>query len=367
MLTSREQQVLSLIRENPMLSQQEIAKRLGISRSAAGGHIMNVTNKGYIKGRGYVVRDAPFISVVGGANIDIHGKSLTGLRQNDSNPGAVNISAGGVARNIAENLSRLGVDCRLISAIGGDQHGQMLKRLSLDAGIDMQYVHEIASAPTSTYLSVLDDTGDMQVAISDMNIIDNLSADRLRTQQAMLKQSTLVVVDTNLSDDALAWLTATLTGVPIFADTVSTTKAPRLRPYLSSIHTLKAGATEAEALMGMQAQTNAQLRKLAGSLHEAGVQRVFITQGDKGVYYSSPEATGRVKPRRGKRNIRNAGGAGDAFLAGLAYAWLESMAMDKTLRFAMAAADIALSHSATSNPLMSLAAINRTMEAQRAE
>jgi len=361
MLTSREQQILSLIRKDPMLSQQAIAERLGISRSAAGGHIMNVTNKGYIKGRGYVVSDAPFVNVIGGANIDIHGKSLKGLRRNDSNPGEVHISAGGVARNIAENLARLGVDCRLISAIGTDHHGQMLKRLSRDAGIDMQYVHEIASAPTSTYLSVLDDTGDMQVAIADMSIIDNLGADRLQSQQAMLNQSSLIIVDTNLPDDALAWLTNTLTEVSLFADTVSTTKAPRLKPYLSSIHTLKAGAIEAEALTGMQSRTQAQLRKLAASLHTEGVQRVFITRGDHGVFYSTAEADGIEKPRHRRHDVHNAGGAGDAFLAGLAYAWLESWPLDKTLRFALAAADITLSHPATSNPALSLTAINRAM------
>ena len=366
MLTSREQQVLSLIRKDPMLSQQAIAERLGISRSAAGGHIMNVTNKGYIKGRGYVVSDAPFVNVIGGANIDIHGKSLKELRRNDSNPGAVHISAGGVARNIAENLARLGVDCRLISAIGNDHHGRMLKRLSRDAGIDMQYVHEIASAPTSTYLSVLDDTGDMQVAIADMSIIDHLGADRLRSQQAMLNQSSLNIVDTNLPDDALAWLTGTFPEVPLFADTVSTAKAPRLKPYLSSIHTLKAGTIEAEALTGMQARTTAQLRKLAGSLHADGVGRVFITRGDQGVFYSTADAEGVEKLRRRKHNVHNAGGAGDAFLAGLAYAWLEGWPLDDTLRFALAAADITLSHPATSNPALSLTAVNRAMEAQRA-
>lgn len=350
-----------------MLSQQAIANRLGISRSAAAGHIMNMTRKGYIKGRGYVVSDAAFVCVVGGANIDIHGKSLKSLRRNDSNPGAVHISAGGVARNIAENLARLGVDCRFISAIGLDQHGEMLKRLSREAGIDMQYVHEIASESTSTYLSVIDDSGDMKVAISDMNIIDRLSADRLQQQQAMLSQSALIVLDANLSDDAVAWLTSALADIPIFADTVSTTKAPRLKPYLSAIHTLKAGASEAEALTGMRARTTTQLQKLATTLHAEGVVRVFITRGEKGVFYSTAEAAGLKKSPHSKQVVENAGGAGDAFLAGLAYAWLESLPLDETLQFALAAADITLSHPATSNPAMSLSAISRAMEPQRVE
>ena len=119
-MASREQQVLTLIREDPMTPQQAIAAKLGISRSAVAGHIMNLSNKGLIKGRGYVLSDAPFVSVIGGANIDIHGRSTQALRSNDSNPGDVHISAGGVARNIAENLARLGADTRLISAVGDD-------------------------------------------------------------------------------------------------------------------------------------------------------------------------------------------------------------------------------------------------------
>ena len=362
-MPSREQQVLSLIRDDPMLPQQEIAEQLGISRSAVAGHIMNLSNKGLIKGRAYVLSDSPFVVVIGGANIDIHGRSLKALRRNDSNPGTVHISAGGVARNVAENLARLGLDCRLVSAISSDHHGQMLLQLSRDAGIDMRYVHEIASTPTSTYLSVLDDSGDMQVAIADMSIIDQLDANRLRPQQAMLQQSSLMILDCNLPGDTLAWLSNTFADKTIFADTVSTTKAPRLKPYLRSIHTLKTTAAEAEALSDFDARTQPQLRKLARYLHDEGVERVFITRGNQGVFYSAGDAQGMQKPNRSKQEIKNAGGAGDAFLAGLAYAWLEDWPIDRSVRFALAAADITLSHPATSNPALTLAAVTHAMEA----
>ena len=310
--------------------------------------------------------DTPYVTVIGGANIDIHGKSNRKLRHKDSNPGIVHISAGGVARNVAENLARLGVDSRLISAIGNDYHGQMLIRLSRDAGINMQYVHEIASAPTSTYLSVLDDTGDMLVGINDMSIIDQLTVELLIPQQAVLSESTLIIIDANLPEDVIAWLTTTLTDTPIFADTVSTTKAPHLKPCLSSIHTLKTGTIEVEALTGMEAQNETQLRKLAGWLHEQGVKRVYVTRGPQGVFYSTGNAQGFKDLPRIKRQVHNAGGAGDAFLAGLAYAWLQSWPLDETLRFALAAADVTLSHPDTSSPALSMTAINRSMESQRA-
>jgi len=327
---------------------------------------MNLTNKGTVEDRAYVSGDASFVAVVGGANIDIHGKSDKTLRRKDSNPGTVHTSAGGVARNIAENLARLSVDCRLISAVGKDQHGQMLIQLCRDAGIDMQYVQEIESVPTSCYLSVLDDDGDMQVAIADMSVIDHLDAATLRSHQAMLGQSSLMVLDTNLPDDALAWLTDTFSDKTIFVDTVSTTKALRIKPYLKSIHTLKMSVIEAGALTGCEARTQAQLRRLAAQLHSEGVARVIVTRGDQGVFYSTGGDSGVQKLTRNEPDVRNAGGAGDAFLAGLAYSWLQNWPLTDSVQFALAAADITLSHAATSSPALSLAAVNRAVETQRA-
>ena len=159
-MTEREGQVLALIRENSQLSQSEIAARLGISRSAVAGHIMNLTAKGILKGRGYVISDQPFVVVVGGANIDICGSPGVPLRMGDSNPGTVTSSPGGVARNVAENLARLGVDCRLITAVGNDHHGDLLCDQGRAAGIDMRHVMRLDAAPTSTYVSVLDNSGD---------------------------------------------------------------------------------------------------------------------------------------------------------------------------------------------------------------
>jgi len=364
-MTSREQQVLDLIRQNPMTPQQAIATTLGISRSAVAGHVMNLTHKGLIKGRGYVLSDAPFVTVIGGANIDIHGKSGAPLRANDSNPGTVRMSAGGVARNVAEDLARLGVDSRLISAVADDQNGKMLLRLSRVAGVNVQHVHQIAPAATSTYLSILDDSGDMLVGINDMSIIDRLTVELMESHAAMLKQSSLLVVDCNLPGDTLAWIANTFRRTPIFADTVSTAKAQRLRPVLQNIHTLKTGTIEVEALTGLEARTREQLKVVAERLHDEGVQRVFITRGDQGVYFSTGEAQGMQKHSR-RREIDNAGGAGDAFLAGLAYAWLEDWALAKSVQFALAAADITLSHSASSSPALSLPAVKRAMEMQHA-
>jgi pseudouridine kinase len=366
-MTRREQQILALIQADPLLSQQEIAKSLGISRSSVAGHIMNLTKKGAIKGRGYVFSDAPFIVVIGGANMDIHGSPSKKLRMNDSNPGTVITSPGGVARNVAENLARLGSDSRLISAVGNDQYGKMLLQQGRQAGIDMRNVVTMESAPTSTYLSILDHSGDMHVGISDMTIMDELGPDQLRSREAALKQAALIVLDTNLADDALAWLTATFSDRVLFVDTVSTTKALKIKPHLNAVHTLKPGLTEAEAIAGMKANSNRQLPRLADWFHDKGVQRLFISLGDKGVFYSAHDKQGIAIMPPISKHPKNAGGAGDAFLAGLAYSWIQGWSLEKTVQFGLAAASIAMSHRMTNNPDLSLATVNRIIENQYAE
>jgi pseudouridine kinase len=361
-MTQREQQILALIQSDPLLSQQEIAKTIGISRSAVAGHIMNLTSKGAIMGRGYIFSNAPFIAVVGGANIDIHGSPSKKLRMNDSNPGTVSMSPGGVARNIAENLARLGANSRLIAALGDDQYGQLLLQQGRDAGIDMRYITTSPAAPTSTYLSVLDRSGDMHVGVSDMTIMDTFGPDQLRNHESLFKQAALIVADTNLADSALAWLSDSVGDATLFVDTVSTTKALKIKPYLHAVHTLKPGLAEAEAIAGMKAKTVRQLPRLADWFHNKGVQRIFISLGDKGVFYSTDDIQGIAKLPSVKRQLKNAGGAGDAFLAGLAYSWIKEWSLEKSVQFGLAAASITMSHEMTNNPDLSLAAVNRVIE-----
>ena len=309
--------------------------------------------------------DTPYVAVIGGANIDIHGRSSAPLIDHDSNPGEVQVAAGGVARNIAENLARLGVDTRLITAIGNDEHGRMLLQSCRDAGVDTNCVQVIESAPTSTYLSVLDDRGEMQVAVSDMGIVEQLNAARLRTIQDILERASLIIIDTNLPDAALAWLAENFSGQPLFVDTVSATKAPRIRPYLAAVHTLKTSQIEAEALAGLQAATEVQLAEIAEWFHSWGVERVFITLGSQGVFYSAGGSQGICQHGTGEPEIRNTGGAGDAFLAGLAHAWLEDWPAEDSLQFALAAAAVTLVHPGTNNPELSLETITARQESLR--
>jgi pseudouridine kinase len=307
-------------------------------------------------------RLSPRVCVLGGANVDIHGAAYQPLRLRDSNPGSVHVSPGGVARNVAENLSRLGVDCRLVTAVGRDPHGEMLLTHGREAGIDMRYVQELDSAPTSTYLAVLDRTGDMQVAVADMDIMDQLTATKLEPLRNAVGESSLIVIDANLPDDALRWVVNTFPNHDVFADTVSTAKAMRLKPYLGRIHTLKTNPAEAEALTGFDVKTGADLDRMADWLHSQGVQRLFLTRAEDGLFFSTGEGRGHVPLEQEGGDKRSTTGAGDAFLAALVYAQLQDWPLEGTLQFAGAAAQLTVADRSPSSPALSLTAIERALK-----
>ena len=247
-MTQRERQILNWIEENPLISQQELAEKAGITRSSVAVHISNLMKKGYITGKGYIVHTAPYVTVVGGVNMDIGGWPSEVPVDRDSNPGAVRMSLGGVGRNIAHNMSLLGLDVRMVTAFGDDLYAQKIAASCGELGIDISQSPVIPEGHTSTYLFINDEKGDMLLAVSDMDIYRHLTPQLLSQRQKLLSGSQVLVIDTNIPAESIAYL-AENCPVPIFADPVSTAKAVKLQPVLGRLHTLKPNRIEAEGLL----------------------------------------------------------------------------------------------------------------------
>ncbi|MGY3871274.1 PfkB family carbohydrate kinase [Aeromonas crassostreae] len=359
-MTEREQEILALLRQDPMIPQQTLANRLGISRSALASHVSSLIRQGVVMGRGYVLREGPYALVIGGANMDICGQSRGALGMGDSNPGAVRTSPGGVGRNIAENLARLGTDTRLLTAVGNDQHGHRLLEASQQAGVDVRQVLVLDGQATSCYLSLHDDSGEMRCAVNDMAIIDELTPARLAPLGGFLGAAGLWVLDTNLASHTLDWLFERQGEHCIFVDTVSVAKVEKIRPWLHRIHTLKPNRSEAERLCGFAIAGPETWPMAAAWFHRAGVARLFLSLGDQGIFYSDGERQGHL-PVLGSPVV-NVTGAGDAFMAGLAHAWWQGLDMSETTRFALGCAAFTANCSDTVSPGLSKAAVERMLE-----
>lgn len=358
-MTQRERQVLQLIESNPMISQQELAEILHITRSSVGVHISNLMAKNYIAGRGYVLRSGSYAVVVGGVNVDICGRALAPLVTEDSNPGTVSLSLGGVGRNIAHNLCLMGIDVRMLTAYGDDVHGQRVAASCSELGIDLSRAQRIAGGTTSTYLYLTDPAGEMALAVSDMAICDKITPAYLAGNLNLLQNAQVVAVDTNIPAESLVYLAENCT-VPIFCDPVSTAKAEKLRPILPKIHTLKPNRMEAELLSGVKITCRADVRRAADALLEMGVHRLFISLGADGIYAAMGKE-GIWLPNIPGCMV-NTTGCGDACMAALVWAYLEGMDLRQTALAALAAGSIAMESDETINPAMSATALRARME-----
>ena len=357
-MTQRERQILQWIEADPMISQEKLAELAGITRSSVAVHISNLMKKGYIAGKGYVLRSGSYAAVIGGVNIDIGGRSSAPLVAKDSNPGKVRMSLGGVGRNIAHNMSLLGLDVRFLTAFGDDLYAQRIAASCGELGIDISHALQVPGGATPTYLFLNDCDGDMALAMSDMEICERITPQYLAANLTLLNNAQLVVTDTNIPAQSLVYLAEHCTA-PIFADPVSTAKAGKLKPILGKLHTIKPNRIEAELLSGVKITDEESLREAAQTLLATGLHRVFISLGADGVFAADQKEM-RLQPCC-RAQMRNATGAGDAFMAALAWAYLEGTDLAQTAKAAAAAAAIAVEGSETINPVLSAETVRKRM------
>ena len=358
-MTQRERQILQMIESNPMISQQELAEELRITRSSVAVHISNLMSKGHIAGRGYVLRSGSYAVVVGGVNVDIGGKSFAPLVAEDSNPGTVHVSLGGVGRNIAHNLSLMGADVRMLTAFGDDVNGQRVAASCSELGIDLSHALRISGGTTSTYVYLTDEKGEMALAISDMEICKRITPAYLASNLNLLQNAQVIIADANIPQESLIYLAENCTA-PLFCDPVSTAKAAKLRPILSKIHTLKPNKLEAELLSGVKIESKADVEKAAEKLLELGVRRLFISLGSEGVYAAMGDERLWLPNLPG--HMVNTTGCGDAFMGAIGWAYLEGRDLKETALAGLAAGAIAMESDETINPAMSATAIKNRIQ-----
>ncbi len=244
--------------------------------------------------------------------MDIGGSPSSAIITRDSNPGTVTMKPGGVGRNIAHNLCNLGLDVALVAAVGGDVYGSAIMDSCNALGMDMSMAALMPERRSSTYLYINDEKGDMQLAISDMDIAFCVDPEHLSKHMEQINKADAVVLDANLSPESIAYVVANCK-VPVYSDPVSTVKAMRLKEHLSGLYALKPNLIEAQQLTGEE-----EPEKAACALVKMGVKRVFISMGQDGVLAADENEI--IHLPRVEAKVINTTGAGDAAAAAIVYA-----------------------------------------------
>jgi pseudouridine kinase len=296
------------------------------------------------------------VLVIGSAGMDLVGRPHAELHPGTSTPGRLRMSFGGVARNVAENLARLGTETSLITAVGDDRQGSQLLAHAQDSGIDVAPVLQVAGARTSAYLAVLDESGRKHLALDDMGVLDSITPEYLRSQHALFDEASVVFLDANLAPKSLAAAVSLCrrADVPLVGDPTSSLLAPRLLPHLADIWMITPNEREAGELCSVSVPHGDRERGLAAarSLLSRGVECAILAMAECGVCYASTESSGHVPAL--VTEVLDPTGAGDAMTAAVLFGLLNDIPIDEAVRLGAAAAAITLRTSGSVVPNLSL-------------
>ena len=295
----------------------------------------------------------PYILVLGASIVDIFGFCGRSYAQRDSIPGHIKISFGGVCRNIAENLARVGVNTQFISTLGDDENGKSILEHSRKLGYNMENSLFLEGESTPTYLAILNHQGEMESAVVDMESLNKMDEVFVDGKHEVFENAEYTIVDSD-NPALLEYILKKYQGKSKFIlDPVSAKKAKKIRHLIKYFHTIKPNRFETEALCGFKIETNDDLRKAGKFFIEQGVKNVFISLDADGIYYITSEGEEGTLACCEPIDVKNVTGAGDSFVAGIGYGYMNNLNIKDTIKYAVAMSIITITHEETINPKMS--------------
>ncbi|HWI60294.1 MAG TPA: PfkB family carbohydrate kinase [Symbiobacteriaceae bacterium] len=240
------------------------------------------------------------------------------------NPGSAQFFHGGVGRNVAETMARLGSDVRFSSSVqeGGIGH-EVLNRLN-DAGVEVDAINVSAARDAhGMWVAILHRDGDLACSISQMPDTRYMEEAWAKHGQRIARDAKLIVLEFDLSDtlaeDVLR--DAEALGVPVVG-LPGNFECIRRRPdLLPRLNTFVCNQIEAEELVGGKPISSIPAAKQAAkTILERGLEQVVVTLGAQGAVAL---ARGWDEPFHVPVlpvDVVDTTGAGDAFVAGLSHA-----------------------------------------------
>lgn len=361
-MNKKEVEVLELIRKDPYLSQLEMAELLNVSRPTVANLISGLIKQGKIAGRAYILPEQDIVICIGGANLDRKFRLEHGSQMGTSNPASVSHSIGGVARNIAENLGRLGHSVKLMSIAGNDPEWTLIEEGSAPY-MNTELTKVNADLSTGTYTAVLEPGGEMIIAMADMAIYDAMTPDYIRRSEAAILSARFIVADLNCPADTVDEIhkLAKSKDIPFAVIPVSEPKMNRLGKDLTGVTWLILNRGEASRYLDCDIATNEQWQQAAQELLLLGAEHVVITGGKDGVMAGMKGAV-RHYAAHAVSDIQEVTGAGDAFSSGIIHSYIAGQPFVRSIDAGLANAARTLQVTSTVRTDLSAEQLQRELE-----
>ncbi|KUF27084.1 MULTISPECIES: carbohydrate kinase [Lysinibacillus] len=362
-MNEREQAVLALIRQNPFMSQQEMADTMNLSRPVLANLVSSLTKQGKIVGRAYILPEENEIICIGGANLDRKFHVKGNVQFGTSNPASSSFSVGGVGRNIAENLGRLNHQVTLLTTAGKDADWQVIQEAS-ESFMNLRYVEQLAEASTGSYTAIMDEQGELALAVANMEVYDLLLPSLLKKHETMLVNAGCFILDLNCPKETVAYIqqVAIARAIPLVIVPVSSPKMNRLPETLQGVTWFICNTDEAETIVGHKIESATHYEKALQQLLQLGAEHVIITAGSKGVYAASTTITPRHFAAKVINKIEDVTGAGDAFVSAVIHSWLTGQSFETCIDAGLTNAKNTLASPYTVRPELSVDLLKNEME-----
>ena len=285
------------------------------------------------------------ILVIGGSNIDYAAIAENQLIPNDSNIGKLEITYGGVGRNIVENLARLKNNVTFITAIGNDPNGAKLKQELTDLNVNVlskQYDY-----PSGSYIAIFTPEHDMSIAVCDSAILDTMKEDEFDSYKDIIEKHDQIVLDANINEQVINHLFQEYPNHKFYVEAVSCNKVIRYKEHLKDIYLFKSNVRECQFLL----QSKSWPHDLCLELMAKGVKNIVMTNGPKAITIGHDGIVEEVNIYP-LTEIVSASGAGDSLFAGVLHGLEHGMTLKEAVLFGDKVAKITL---------MSKSAVNKDL------
>lgn len=302
------------------------------------------------------------VVVIGASNVDIKGRGTGSVFSRVKNPGKIEISAGGVGRNIAENLSLLGVPTVLLSAMGHEGLSHLILDSTKGSGVDTSRLLYCDDVHSGIFMAIINPRGESDASVSDMSVLSRITPEYVKSNIDAFERASFLVLDADLPEETLilCLTVAKERGIPVCVEPVSTAKAQVIGSMLSDITMTTPNKEELEVMVDRSIVTEEDIINAGAELLERGVKYVIVTLGAEGVYCVSEEFKGFVPSI--STIVVDSVGAGDALVAGVVAGFLNNMSIYESLRLGVASATLTLTTGRAVYPALSMDAARDYMK-----
>lgn len=190
-LTSREQEIVNVIKKNPLISQDELAEIFEISRSSVAVHISNLMKKGIIRGKGYVFNEEASITIVGECYLEIN------ITNEEELSSMIDMKYRGVPIELGSVFSNYGIKPKIVTFLGNDDIADFFLNQLYDLEIDTTNIFKHTSKRTCRCVKVNNEL----TYLENMQWEDYLKA--ISTREWIIYNCDWLILEPKFSDEII--------------------------------------------------------------------------------------------------------------------------------------------------------------------